>query len=805
MKQQKQQGFNISRLNLAVQSAIFSLFFTASSSVWATSAADLGEISVVSDAGKPASVAGVGVVSDKVVAGEAFKSRSATLGNALAKELGVHSNPFGGGASSPIIRGQEGVRLKILQNGSDVIDMSAISPDHAVAVDTLLAEQVELVRGASTLMYAMASPAGVVNVVDKRIPSRKPEKGFEGELHSRFDTAAKEKAVSGGLTLGLGEHWVLRAEGLQRHSDNYRVPRIKLGETLNYLPDSHSRSKVGTLGLSWVGEKGYLGASFSRRKDQYGLVGHNHKFDKCTAHILFPKDHQYSYVFLYPHLMEEFMVNENPHFHCGTDFDLDHNHSHDNPFGTNFDHHHAGPWVDLLSKRWDVKGEWREPFAGVAKIKASYAYADYYHDEKDAGKASGSFSARYQNPRKNFGKPVNIFKNRGQNARLEITHSPLLNGDLTGVWGVQYQTQTSGARTPDNREIRQPLIRNRNQQISLFGLEQLVWRDFAFELGGRWEQQKIHIDYDLSELERYRQIHGRYTRQYLPDLSLYNEKAFSYSGTANWFFHPDYRLSLSASHNERLPTPMELYYHGQHLATNSFEYGNRRLNKEKSNNLELGLAYQTERLDYKISAYYNQFDNYIYNQTLYREANLFMRRYTQAKAEFYGLEGEISYRFNPTYQATLFGDWIRGTLYDLPDVLGKEVYSEEFYDEEVGEYRRENFGREVLSQGNRPPPRLPPARFGARLQAKWGEHWQANAEYLHVFGQKRVGKNESTTEGYNLVNAGLSYARQWQGLEYKISLNAQNLLNEGVYIHTSYQSYVPQIGRNFSLGMEVKF
>ena len=67
-----------------------------------------------------------------------------------------------------MIRGQEGVRVKMLQNGSDVVDMSAISPDHVVAADTLLAKQVEIVRGTPTLLYSSASPAGVVNIPDSR-------------------------------------------------------------------------------------------------------------------------------------------------------------------------------------------------------------------------------------------------------------------------------------------------------------------------------------------------------------------------------------------------------------------------------------------------------------------------------------------------------------------------------------------------------------------------------------------------------------------------------------------------------------
>lgn len=145
--------------------------------------------------------------SDVVIDGEKFHARSATLGNALASERGVHSNPFGGGASAPVIRGQEGVRVKMLQNGSDVVDMSAISPDHAVAADTLLAKQVELVRGTPTLLYASASPAGVVNVADGRIPEKQPENGIEGEMLVRTDSASKERAATAGVTLGMGKLW----------------------------------------------------------------------------------------------------------------------------------------------------------------------------------------------------------------------------------------------------------------------------------------------------------------------------------------------------------------------------------------------------------------------------------------------------------------------------------------------------------------------------------------------------------------------------------------------------------------------
>ncbi|WP_117097873.1 TonB-dependent receptor, partial [Klebsiella pneumoniae] len=94
------------------------------------------------------------------------------------------------------------------------------------------------------------------------------------------------------------------------------------------------------------------------------------------------------------------------------------------------------------------------------------------------------------------------------------------------------------------------------------------------------------------------------------------ETAFSYAGTVHWRFAPNYILSLTGTHQERLPNAQEMYTHGMHLATNSFEIGNRFLRKEKSNNLEISLAYKDDLLDYQISTYYYDFDNYIYLQTL---------------------------------------------------------------------------------------------------------------------------------------------------------------------------------------------
>ena len=97
-----------------------------------------------------------------------------TLGESLSGEPGVSSTYFAPGASRPLLRGLGGDRIKIMENGIDVLDASSASVDHAVAADPLAAERIEVVRGPATLLYGSNAIGGVVNVLDQRIPHFTP-------------------------------------------------------------------------------------------------------------------------------------------------------------------------------------------------------------------------------------------------------------------------------------------------------------------------------------------------------------------------------------------------------------------------------------------------------------------------------------------------------------------------------------------------------------------------------------------------------------------------------------------------------
>ena len=635
-------------------------------------------------------------VADDVIERKELVQGATTIGDALAGEPGIYSNQFGAGSSRPVIRGQEGPRVKVLEHASETADVSTLSPDHAVTVDPILAKQVEVIRGPSTLLYSAGTVGGLVNVTDQKIPTQMPEKGYEGQVGLRYNTGSDEKLASAGVTAAIGNQFAIRVEGNKRKANDYIAPDYYHDhdgelEKERRVGNTFAEGQNVNVGASWIHDRGFVGLSYSNRQDKYGLPGHNHEYEEC-----------------HPHDNELFCGSHTGHNHAAHDEE----------------DHDAGPWVDLKSERYDFRTELENPFAGFEKLRAHASYTDYKHDEIEGGEAATTF------------------KSKGYDARLELVHNPIANWE--GVIGAQYNQQKLNITGEES--ILDP---NKTQKWSLFGLEHRQFGDFHVELGARVDQQKIDIDSNQKN---------------------YDDYGFSYSGAVNWAFAPNYKLSLVGSHQERLPLAQELYANGKHLATNTYERGNENLDAEKSNNVELGLHYENGPLNYHIHAYYNRFENYIYAATTDRFENFRLVDYTQDKAKFYGTEGEISYQFNDIYKMSLFGDYVRGKI------DGKNA------------------------------PRVPAGRIGTRADVNFADGWSGLAEYYHVFNQDKFASFEQETAGYNMVNLGVSYAGQFaKSNDYRVYVKANNLLDDQVYSHTSFLSNIPQVGRNFTLGVEFGF
>lgn len=214
-------------------------------------------------------------------AAEIRRQGGSTLGALLQDQPGVTASSFGAGASRPIIRGFDGPRVRILDSGIEAADVSSTSPDHAVAVEPMLVDRVEIIRGPATLLYGSSAIGGVVNVIGKEIPRQRVDpKGYEGAFESRYDTASEGETFLGHGTAG-GENWALRVTGLTRESKDYDIPgRAELDEDEEpgVLENSFVETDAFSLGGSWfVGERSYIGAALSRYDSLYGVPGHGHE------------------------------------------------------------------------------------------------------------------------------------------------------------------------------------------------------------------------------------------------------------------------------------------------------------------------------------------------------------------------------------------------------------------------------------------------------------------------------------------------------------------------------------------------
>ncbi|MEY4063620.1 MAG: hypothetical protein RIT09_1413 [Pseudomonadota bacterium] len=199
------------------------------------------------------------------------QKQSSTLGQTLNGLPGVGSTDFGPNSSRPTIRGLDGDRVRVMSNGGASLDASTLSYDHAVAIEPLLVEQIEVVRGPAALQYGGSAIGGAVNVIDNRIP-KAPVKGVHGRAEVRAGGAESERAAAGLVTVGNGA-FAIHVDGSSRKTDDLKVPKqagregfISQGKLLN----SDADQQGGALGFSLTNDHGYLGLSLDTYRNEYG-------------------------------------------------------------------------------------------------------------------------------------------------------------------------------------------------------------------------------------------------------------------------------------------------------------------------------------------------------------------------------------------------------------------------------------------------------------------------------------------------------------------------------------------------------
>ena len=255
-----------------------------------------------------------------ILTGEALQEKMGnSLGDTLKNEIGVNNASFGTGVGQPIIRGQTGGRVTILQNGVGVTDASNLSPDHANSTEANLANRIEVVRGPSTLLYGSGAIGGVVNVIDNRVPESLVEETqfviqqSRNSVNDENKTIVRLDASAGNIAFHL--------DAFRRESDNVEIKGFAVDEfavetleelvhehleeehhdddeeehhdedeeehhdedeefenTNGFIGNSDSESDGGTVGFSWVGNRGFIGFSVNELNNNYGLPpgAHSH-------------------------------------------------------------------------------------------------------------------------------------------------------------------------------------------------------------------------------------------------------------------------------------------------------------------------------------------------------------------------------------------------------------------------------------------------------------------------------------------------------------------------------------------------
>jgi iron complex outermembrane recepter protein len=626
----------------------------------------------------------------------------ATLGETLNNEPGVSSTSFGPGASRPVVRGLGDDRVRILQNGTSVLDVSNVSPDHAVAVDPLTVRSVEVVRGPATLLYGPNTIGGVVNVIDDRIPQERFTRTYPtGKFETSAGSADDLFSQSGAITWGTGP-LVFHLEGFNRNTHDIDIPGYARSDALRKadplpagipeprgtLPNSATESKGAGLGVSYIWENGFLGFSYSGVDSTYGTVAE--------------------------------------------------------PDVT----------IGLRQRRWDMRGAVYAPTPWIQEINYKLGYSDYDHTEFE-GSAVGT-----------------QFLIEGYDGRVELLHEKI--GLLEGTVGFESQQSQFSAL---GSEAFLPQVEN--YVNSAFFFEEIPVDSFRFQFGARYDRQ-------TNETETNAAFGPGVDREF---------NAFSTSAGIVYTPVEDYAIALAVAYTQRPPTYVELFADGPHVATGTFEVGDRNLGTEDSISLDLSLRKRTGRVTGSVSAFYYRFNDFISVQPtggIDPVDSLPIYAYRPIGANFYG--GEIETTFH-----------LLGPREAPPATDSKAPTPRLASDSQLDLILRADYVHAEDRSTGEPIPRIPPFRMGTALDCTKGS-FDARLEGQYATAQHHHADYELPTDGYFLVNASVSYDLKLGDVATTVYLKGTNLTNEEARQSTSFLKDIsPMAGRGVIAGIRAEF
>ena len=532
------------------------------------------------------------------------------LGDTLESLPGVSSSGFSPGASRPILRGFSGERVRTLIDGLGSFDVSNTSDDHAVAIEPLLVERIEVLRGPAVLLYGSQAIGGAVNVIDKRIPRAPLDKPFHLDAAGGYETVNDQYNIGGSLDVALAPGLIAHVDGAYRDAGNLEVPGYVVSDRLraDLLADADAEEAEGELDEAEelreiANQRGVLPNSYF---ETYNFGG---------GLALFRGDSNFGISAGY--YDTNYGVPERPgagHHHEGEEGGEE----------EGGEEEEGGVSIGLEQFRADYRGELALGNGFFETLVTRVGYSDYTHTEFEGAEVG------------------TVFDTENIEARAELVQNS--GGALRGSVGVQYLFRDFQAVGEEAF-----VAPNRTNQFAVFALQEYGTGPFQIEGAARYEATNVEsimlgVDRDFD--------------------------AFSGALGVSYQIENGLRFGVNGSRVVRAPSGEELFANGPHVATQQFEVGDTTLALEKAWGVEAYLRGNVGPATINLAAFHNWFDNYIYLQeTGEEEDDLPVFAYLQDDARYYGFEGEIAFpvtRFNESLSlnADLRGEYVRAELDD---------------------------------------------------------------------------------------------------------------------------------------------
>ena len=748
-----------------------------------------------------------------VVSGEDLANYGVqSLGEHIDSLVGVATADFGAVAGQPIIRGLSGTRVKVLNNGTVVRDVSALGPDHAIDVSLSDLQQIEIVRGPSALMYSNGSVGGIVNVVDNTIPMSDLE-GFSGFLGGEAQSVNDGEAVDfaarghvGGLNITysfqeqdlenfeIPDNAVLHMEeehhdeghDEDEHDEDHHEEHGESGE----LANSDVESTAHRLGLSTTGDWGYVGVSYTDLESTYGIPFHVEPPGGHGGHGGHHDDEH---------------EGDHEEEHEGEDHHEEHGEDHHD------EHGEERVYAETESETLTFRGSLNTSFGWLNSVDFVFKDTDYQlseghmevgHDDEHEGEEHDDHDEHGPTVFSNESTEIQVALDLSAGERVRrlvfnyAEEETSIIGEEAFMAPVDSTETTLGFFSSDDLGFANLDLGVRFDRIERDG--------FLSEMHDDEDHDEHDEDHDEEHDEDHDEEHhdDHHEGEMTFEPQSYKEDAFSIAAMLTRELNEYTNMSLSLSSVSKVPSSIELFMNGEHLATNRFEVGDITLDTERADSIDLTFSFERNGWYGTASVYHNRIDNYIYLRDELEEEHeahmdedhhdeehhdeehhddehadhggLMLAEYRQRDAEFTGYEIEI------------------GKVIELPrGVLQLSLARDEVNAEFTN-------GEDV--------PRIVPARniFSAQYTL---DNFSARLLVKDVEKQNSVALGESVTDGFTCIDAFASWS---YGLNdssrLTLSAFARNLTDEVSRNHASFvKNEVPLPGRNIGVRVQLNF